>query len=655
MNTNLNFKYGLYEGLQSALYNEGTIYVTTDEKAMYVDLGGSRIRLGQTVSLTVEDWKNLEPPFSEDAFYYITNANALVKWTGDSWTQINSTADVKDVLGLKGIVDSLPLNANKGDVYIVQTEQGSELKVCNGYEGQTLKWTDLPTYGNAYIEINDLKSSVTAGFSDLQSQINSITGVEGGDFGSLNQINENLTNVKEYLNFVGEVDSLPTSNVAIGAIYGLLNEDQPITYYVCTGNKADGSIDWKTIDTLGKTIIDFNNSLSGISANIQTLDGKIGTINGSVADNLSSINDELTNVNTNIQNNLDLIKTLTGFIGTVEALPEAGVNPGDICIYNNEVYKYKDENTKWEKITNLGKSIVEIENDISGLNGNIQTINNELNTINGNIDELELALGKAFTYTKLTSKPETCDGYNEYDIIVVENNAFIAKKDTQGKLQWVNNTTAIKDLNEKFDSASVNVNKELSDIKTGIQGINGQIEGLVALEKATDALVYKGTISQQIDADDEPYVQGLPSENVKNGFTYKAVTNIDKTLISNLVSVVNTDNKIRIGDLLVATGTEDSESGIITSNLQWTHIPSGYHADYVPEMTVELFEPTIVDDEGNTTTLPSTAKILLTSAHASTGTTGDLGTVIISPKEDSSIAINVDNTQIKIGMVWGTF
>ena len=54
---NLNFKYGAsYQNLPAAI-SDGTIYVTKNEKAMYVDLDGVRIRLGQIV--VYETWEDL--------------------------------------------------------------------------------------------------------------------------------------------------------------------------------------------------------------------------------------------------------------------------------------------------------------------------------------------------------------------------------------------------------------------------------------------------------------------------------------------------------------------------------------------------------------------------------------------------------------------
>ena len=112
----LKFRKGLYADLNNVAKDPGTIYVTTDEQAMYVDIDkDTRIRLGETVHFaTLTDFqdflKGTKPPYNPQAFYYIDAENALLKWvpnngtynpdvdgdgTGDSngkWKQINSTA-----------------------------------------------------------------------------------------------------------------------------------------------------------------------------------------------------------------------------------------------------------------------------------------------------------------------------------------------------------------------------------------------------------------------------------------------------------------------------------------------------------------------------------------------------------------------------------
>ena len=102
---NLNFKYGLHKSLPGDL-NPGTIYVTTDEKAMYIDLPTDknnptttvkRMRLGDII--IKDSTKDAKPPFAEGAIYYFIQENALVRWNGKSWTQINSLSSVEADIG----------------------------------------------------------------------------------------------------------------------------------------------------------------------------------------------------------------------------------------------------------------------------------------------------------------------------------------------------------------------------------------------------------------------------------------------------------------------------------------------------------------------------------------------------------------------------
>ena len=86
---NIAFKKGLLANLP-ATYAEGTIYVTTDERAMYLDIDDStRIRLGdfQEFANLAALQKNENP--STTALYYITDLNVLAKWNGSAYVQIN--------------------------------------------------------------------------------------------------------------------------------------------------------------------------------------------------------------------------------------------------------------------------------------------------------------------------------------------------------------------------------------------------------------------------------------------------------------------------------------------------------------------------------------------------------------------------------------
>lgn len=102
MAQNVFFKKGLLANLPTS-YSAGTFYVTTDERAMYLDIDDStRIRLGDFIQVAAVE--NLPTTgASTSALYYCVKENILAKYDGSEWTQINKqpTADeMKILLGL---------------------------------------------------------------------------------------------------------------------------------------------------------------------------------------------------------------------------------------------------------------------------------------------------------------------------------------------------------------------------------------------------------------------------------------------------------------------------------------------------------------------------------------------------------------------------
>jgi hypothetical protein len=183
----LNFKYGKFENLPARTSDtNGTIYITTDEKAMYVDLDNQRIRLSQIITLSSHDWQTLPPPYSTEAFYYVSDANALLKYTGSAWIQLNSTKDLTDALsglGFLGVLASKPSNTSgtKGQICTVGSTNyiytGSEWVSCGTVGAEILDLATIvgghtQTIGTHSQAIADLKSKDTAieGTIDLISK-----------------------------------------------------------------------------------------------------------------------------------------------------------------------------------------------------------------------------------------------------------------------------------------------------------------------------------------------------------------------------------------------------------------------------------------------------------------------------------------------------
>lgn len=100
----LNFNYGLKNTMPKEIVN-GNLYVTTDERGLYVDLDSKRIHISDLVQLTRAEFAALTAEtVVASALYYVVDANALYKFTGVvddklTWNHINSVAGVSELLG----------------------------------------------------------------------------------------------------------------------------------------------------------------------------------------------------------------------------------------------------------------------------------------------------------------------------------------------------------------------------------------------------------------------------------------------------------------------------------------------------------------------------------------------------------------------------
>lgn len=117
----LRFKKGAHAGLASVAKQAGTIYVTTDEHAMYVDIDNdTRIRLGDFI--VVDKLENLATapyqPYSTTALYYIVDKNALARYDGSNWIHINDISALStSITTLQGVVGSRDAEGNSSGLH----------------------------------------------------------------------------------------------------------------------------------------------------------------------------------------------------------------------------------------------------------------------------------------------------------------------------------------------------------------------------------------------------------------------------------------------------------------------------------------------------------------------------------------------------------
>ena len=165
----VSFKKGLLAALPSA-YAEGTFYVTTDERALYLDVSNdTRIRIGD-----FQEFANLEAlqantnP-STTALYYIADINVLAKWNGTNYIQINLdtgatsievTGDGNAVTVAAYDAGSRKITLTKGATYVTSAEVSSAISAAIGDLGN--KEDDVP-YTTVKEYVDDKVADVVAG------------------------------------------------------------------------------------------------------------------------------------------------------------------------------------------------------------------------------------------------------------------------------------------------------------------------------------------------------------------------------------------------------------------------------------------------------------------------------------------------------------
>ena len=165
----VSFKKGLLAALPSA-YTEGAFYVTTDERALDLDVDGStRIRIGD-----FQEFANLEAlqantnP-STTALYYIADINVLAKWNGTNYIQINLdtgatsievTGDGNAVTVAAYDAGSRKITLTKGATYVTSAEVSSAISAAIGDLGNN---DESVPYATVKEYVDDKVADIVAG------------------------------------------------------------------------------------------------------------------------------------------------------------------------------------------------------------------------------------------------------------------------------------------------------------------------------------------------------------------------------------------------------------------------------------------------------------------------------------------------------------
>ena len=178
------FKKGTLATLPKAI-SEGTFYVTTDERAIYLDIDGThRVRIGdfQEFETLAALKKNSNP--STTALYYIKDVNCLAKWDGENYVQINldTGATSVEVTGTGNAVTAAEYNPSTRKLTLTMgekfvTEAGMASKVGEIGEKTVKQYVDEKTQN---IASDEQVSQLGTRMTEAEGKITTLVGTDSG-------------------------------------------------------------------------------------------------------------------------------------------------------------------------------------------------------------------------------------------------------------------------------------------------------------------------------------------------------------------------------------------------------------------------------------------------------------------------------------------
>ena len=521
----LNFKYGQYSSLLNAdgsnklPLSEGTIYVTTDERAMFVDLRKTEEGEVERVRIegSVQYYKSIEsfsattnPPYSQDTLYFFRNindkdenpVNALMAYDGTNWVQVNVTLDAFNKLS--GSVNNL-----------------------------TTTVTGLSDRLNALLT-TDEEGNESGRIVNIETRLSAIDGEGEGSIKALE----------------GRVGDLEADNVLIKA----------------------------GIET-NKT------NIANLTTKVTTAEGNITTLQETVAGHGTSID--------GLQDEIDAAKRRLDALDTAET--------GKIAVIEKSIEDIEGvNNTQHTDIEGLKTSVANINSAIGTL-ATKEQLESTAETLQENIDNNTEEIGKNATAIK-----------NLQDLV----------GGGEGAGDLVGRVATVEGKVTTLEGQVTGLNDTKAD-KTALAKLKTELEGTIESEiNAANAMNFIKTI---VSTDE------LPTSGVSIGDTY---------VMSETGVYGGTDTTVEYsaGDFFIASGTE--ENGVITGDITWNHVKSGYDSAFDPSL--------------KTTSTEDSATVAL---HSFTNKT--LGAVTIaSDSENIKVTTTGDadtNKRVAISLVWGKF
>lgn len=392
----------------------GTVYITKNEGGMYVDTDDNkRIRIsGDIIQYESVGDPKIKPPFSTDVLYYFIKENALMKWNGTTWVQLNSVSDVQK--NIDALTETV--NDNSGKISTLESkiadleEKDTTLNdaIVANQEAIASNDTELADLTNRMNEVVTKANTTANDLGTLQSTVNTLSGIvttHGNDIEDLKPRvsaieteqttqNDNISAAQTQANKgVADAaaakkaadDAAATADTNAGRLTTIEGEGEgsikkavadektrAITAEAALGTRIDGLVTEIGDSSSGmkKNIADNATAIATNTNSINTISGQIATINGdgegsikkAVKDAKEALSTEI-DADINAANAMNYIKNISAY--TELPAVSDGIHIGDTYVvgdaFNNGDVQY-----------NAGDMLIASSSEEEDANGNIK-------------------------------------------------------------------------------------------------------------------------------------------------------------------------------------------------------------------------------------------------------------------------------------------
>lgn len=339
----VTFKRGLLTNLDSTQVVDGQLLITTDERALYLDTDGHRIRIGDFIEAeSLEDLTQETP--NTTALYYIKDIHLLAKYDSEeqSWITLNTDTGATSAQATGDANFTLNYDANGRKMTLTITNQVALKDDLGNLDGQTVE-----NYVNAKVaEVSNSESNLQSTVEELSGRVDTIEG--------------------DYLKKADKTElenkiAAKADSSALTAVSGRVS-----TLETTVGTKEKGLVkDVADLQALNITeTYATKNELSAESAKITALqtsdssqNNKIETLETAKEDHASRIEE--------LEGQIGNLSGAMHFKGVIEQDPAEiteGYNNGDVVLYGNKEYVFNNnEFVEFGDVTAEGTRITALE------------------------------------------------------------------------------------------------------------------------------------------------------------------------------------------------------------------------------------------------------------------------------------------------------